>query len=90
MMTDSPVPTYFGWRYILWLIWSNLITGLMTLQAIFAALTLNPDLVPHNVFHWILISNAVLCVAVAQIKQRTPVPDRPVANTAPPSKSESP
>jgi hypothetical protein len=89
-MIGSPVPTYFGWRYILWVIWSQAITGLMTLQAIFAALTLDPDLVPHNVFHWILIGNAVLCVAVAQIKRGNPVPDRPIANVSPPSKSESP
>jgi hypothetical protein len=43
MADITPVPTYFGWRYILWVLWSNVITGLMVLQAAFAALLLIAD-----------------------------------------------
>jgi hypothetical protein len=102
MIGESPVPTYFGWRYILWFIWSHAITGLMILQAAFAAVLLiadspvDPDnphsgpLIAHTTVRLIIIGNAILCAAIAQIKQHNPVPDRPIANLSPPSKSESP
>ena len=71
-MSDDPVPAYFSIRYIIWLAWSNSITGLMTLQAIFATLTLDPQLLSHSASHYVLIGNAVLCAVVAQVKRNNP------------------
>ena len=75
-MIDDPVPPYFGLRYILWFIWSNLITGLMILQGVFAAITLDPTLVPHDMFHYLLVINAVLCAVLAQVKRNNPPPEK--------------
>src|SRR5271169_4460209 len=65
-------PSYFGWRYIWWIIWSKAITILMIVQAAFTTLTLDPTLVPHNVFHWLLIANAMMVAVLAQIKREVP------------------
>ncbi len=73
-MMPDPVPTYFGFRFVMWWLWSNAITGLMILQAAFTALTLDPTLVPHETFHWILLGNSVLCAIVAQVKLTNPTP----------------
>lgn len=81
-----PVPSNFGWRYILWVswwnfckgskvfwkfVWANAITVLSIISAIFAAITLDPTVVAHNTFHYILIGQMVLTAVLAQIK-RTP------------------
>jgi len=72
------MPIDFGWRYIAWFAWSHSITGLMILQGIFAGITLDPTLVPHDASHWILIGNAALTIAVSQIKRATqPQPPPP-------------
>jgi hypothetical protein len=76
-MTDNPVPSYFGFRYVLWWLWSHAITVLMLVQGGVSALTLDPTLVSHTVFHWLLIGNAVLVAALAQIRRDTPPPSRP-------------
>jgi hypothetical protein len=70
------MPANFGWRYVLWFTWSHAITVLMVLQAIFATLTLDPTLVSHDVFHWLLITNAVLCAVLAQVKRDNPLSKR--------------
>lgn len=75
MSTPDPVPAYFSCRYVGWFLWSNAITGLMIVQGVFAALTLDPTLIPHDVFHWLLIGNAVLTGVIAQVKaNRSPGP----------------
>ena len=56
------------------MIWSKAITILMIVQAAFTTLTLDPTLVPHNVFHWLLIINAVLVAILAQIRRDMPTP----------------
>jgi hypothetical protein len=76
VVRETEIPRDFGWRYILWWIWSNAITVLMIVQAAFATLTLDPTLIPHNVFHWLLVTNAVLCAILAQIKRNNPPPRR--------------
>jgi hypothetical protein len=73
-MDSDPVPSYFGVRYVLWFLWSNAITMLMLVQGAFTALTLDPTLVSHTTFHWLLIGNAVICAALAQIKRNNPPP----------------
>jgi hypothetical protein len=70
------MPANFGWRYVLWFLWSHAITVLMITQAIFSTLTLDPTLVSHDVFHWMLIINAVLCAVLAQVKRDHPPPKR--------------
>jgi hypothetical protein len=80
---NDPVPSDFGWRYVLWTIWSGwvylwrwvwsqAITILMIVQATFTAITLDPTLVSHDATHWILLGNAVLCAILAQIKRTHP------------------
>jgi hypothetical protein len=91
-----PIPPNFGWRYILWVAWwnfyrgsglvitfawRNAITILSITSAIFAAITLDPTIVDHDTFHYILIAQMVLTAILAQIK-RSPYPPLP------PSKDE--
>jgi hypothetical protein len=71
-----PIPSNFGVRYVMWFLWCNAITALMITQAAFATLTLDPTLIPHNLTHWMLVGNAVLCAALAQIKRNTPPPTK--------------
>ena len=68
-MPLPPIPANFGIKYIAWVIWANAVTVLMLMQGVFAALTLDPTLVSHDTFHWLLIANAVLCAILAQIKR---------------------
>jgi hypothetical protein len=70
-MTDDPVPAYFSFRYVVWLGWSNAITILATLQAVFATITLDPTLMSPTAFHWCSIANLIFIVVVAQIKRNT-------------------
>lgn len=90
------IPPNFGFRYILWaawwnfyrgtgfvltFAWRNAITILSILSAIFAAITLDPTVVAHDVFHYILIGQMVLTAILAQIKRSPSAP-------LPPSKDE--
>ena len=68
----SPVPVDFGWRYIGWFVWSNLITILMIAQAVFASLSLATDMLPHTWVRGILIANAVATAIIAQVKRASP------------------
>lgn len=80
-MSDEPMPRDFGWRYILWALWSNAITALSILQGSFAAVLLavddpsNPAL-SHNAVRWIVLGNAVLTGVLAQIKRNNPPPTK--------------
>jgi hypothetical protein len=91
-----PIPTNFGFRYVLWVawwnlyrgtgltltfIWANAITILSIVSAIFAAMTLDPTIVDHETFHYILIGQMVLTAILAQIKRQPSPPP-------PPSKDE--
>lgn len=71
--TEGP-PAGFGWNWVWWWLWKNAITVLMVIQAAVTALTLDPTLIPHNAFHYLLITNSVLCVILAQIKRDHPPP----------------
>jgi hypothetical protein len=84
-----PIPSNFGFKYILWYLWLNSITILMIVQAVFTALTLDPDIVSHNTFHYILIGNAVATAIVAQVKKNNP-PSPPPPRSPAVSESENP
>jgi hypothetical protein len=73
---SSAPPSYFGWRYIWWMAYKNAITILMIVQGGISAITLDPSLVSHSTFHWMLIANSVLCLTLAQIKRDHPPPKR--------------
>ena len=82
MSTPSPVPSYFGPRYIVWLAWTNAVTILAVIQGIVATLMMGPDdgpdaLFTHSQFRYISIANAVLTVIIAQIKRSGPPPSPP-------------
>ena len=81
-MADDPVPAYFSVRYVLWFMWSNAITLLMTLQTIVSALTLDQSLFPDKVLHWMLIANAALVATLANIRRNGPPPSRPLPPTS--------
>ena len=77
-MTEN-MPPNFGFRYIAWAIWSNAITIVSSLTAIFTAITLDPTLVSHTAFHWIVIGVMAGNVILAQIKRNNPpTPPPPV------------
>jgi hypothetical protein len=67
-----PMPSNFSFRYVMWYLWCNAITILMIAQSAFSALTLDPTLVSHNTFHWILIGNSVLTATIAIAKKNNP------------------
>jgi hypothetical protein len=67
-----PVPANFSFKYVMWFIWCNAVTILTTIQGVLAAITLDPTTIDHNVYHWIVISNAVLVVVLAQITRNKP------------------
>lgn len=95
MNTVDPIPANFGLayvaRYMLWYAWSNPVSILCTVQAVFQALTLpNPDTgqpmvlpLSHSAVHWIAIANLVLIVVIAQIRKRLPF-------NPPPTKAPTP
>ena len=76
-----PVPANFGLRYIGWAIWTNLITILAVLQGIMAALMLDQDIFSHETFRYVVLANAVLTGAVAQIKRSNPPGPPPTKGT---------
>lgn len=76
-MDEPPIPANFGVKYVLWFLWCHAITVLMIVQAVLSAITLDPTLVSHEIFHWILIGNAVLCAVLAQINRKNPLAQPP-------------
>jgi hypothetical protein len=74
MASDNPVPDYFSFRYILWFLWSHAIMILSILQGAFASLLLIADdpvnpVLSHTTVRIIILSNAILTGAIAQIKR---------------------
>jgi hypothetical protein len=69
---DTPMPTNFGFRYIAWAVWANLITILAVLQGVLATLMLDQDIFSHETFRYIVLGNALLTALVAQIKRNSP------------------
>lgn len=73
-MKDGP-PADFGLRYILYFVfWRNAITTLMLTQAAFSAALafVPPSEAGDKTFHGLLITNAVLCAILAQIRRDKP------------------
>lgn len=66
------MPRDFGWRYIGWMLWCNLITVLAIIQGTFAVLALATDIFSHNTVRIYMVINAILSGAVAQIKRNKP------------------
>lgn len=56
----------------MWLLWSNLITLLATIQAALAGLMISANVFTHTQFRVIVIANAVLTAVIAQIKRNNP------------------
>ena len=73
------MPSNFGFRYIGWFLWCNLITILAAAQGIFAAVLLaagddssKDPLLPHTWVRWIVLGNAILTGVIAQVKRNSP------------------
>jgi len=76
---DDGPPVGFGIRYVLWFVfWKNAITVLMLSQAAFSSVLalVPPTTTNDKTFHWLLITNAVLCAILAQIKRDGSPPKR--------------
>jgi hypothetical protein len=69
---SKELPRTFGIRYILWMAWSNSLTILLTLQAIFLQLTLDPESIPRNWVHRLLQAANLIGIIIAQLKRNTP------------------
>ena len=82
MSVENPVPTWFGvryvFRYIMWIIYTNPVTILSSLQALFQALTLNDTMFSKQVDHGIAIAALILTIFVAQVKKNSPPLAAPV------------
>ena len=87
-MTEDPIPRDFGWRYGLWFLWSNMLTILLTAQAIFLQLTLDSTL-SRATIHWLLTGVNCLGLVIAQIKANRP-PSPPPVKTVPTIQTEKP
>jgi hypothetical protein len=74
----KPIPKDWGWRYVLWAIWSNMITILAIIQGTIAYLMLEQDIFTHQTFRSIVIVNAALTGIVAQFKKNVPPSPRPL------------
>ena len=74
-MPMPQMPKDFSFRYVLWFVWCNMVSALAMAQGVLAALTLDPTLMSHDVFHWISLANAVLILVLAQIKRTGPKAD---------------
>jgi len=72
MSSPDPVPHYFSFRYVVWFLWSNAITGLAILQGVLAGLMLDQELFSHQTFRYIVLGNAILTATVAQVKRNNP------------------
>ena len=73
MNSPDPVPSYFGLRYIVWLIWTNLVTIIAIVQGTFAVLALSSeDMFSHTTVRWFMVASAVLSAVIAQIKKNVP------------------
>lgn len=95
-METDPVPAYFSLRYIAWVCWSNPITILGSIQAIFQAATLpNPETgqpflpLSHAAVHWIAIANLMLIILIAQLRKHHP-PGPPPTSSKSRGKHEHP
>lgn len=75
--SKKPMPHDFGWRWLVWLLWSNILTVLLTIQAIFLQLTLDPESLPRNWVHRVLQAANIIGIVVAQVKRNNPPPPRP-------------
>ena len=81
MSTPNPVPSYFSFRYILWLAWTHAVGVLSAIQAIFGAVLLavdaNPEhpVVSQKIVLFLLVGNAALTGILSQINRnsRSPV-----------------
>jgi hypothetical protein len=82
MSVENPVPTWFGvryvFRYVMWIMYTNPVTILATLQALFQAATLNDTLFSKTADHWIAIGALALTVLVAQVKKNSPPTSPPI------------
>jgi len=76
MAAKRMMPRDFGWRYVLWLTWSNVLTIILSLQAIFLQLTIDSD-IPTTWTHHLLTAADVLGIVAAQIKRNKPPPPPP-------------
>ena len=82
------VPKNFGIKYVAWVLcwflWSNAISVLSVLGAVFTAITLDPTMVSHDVFHYILLGNFALTAILAQINRKRPSNSDPSPLSKPP------
>lgn len=72
MSDEESMPRDFGWRYVGWFLWSNAISLLSTAQGTFAALALASDMFSARTLKVFLVTNAILCVVISQIKRNNP------------------
>jgi hypothetical protein len=68
----TEIPRDFGWRYVLWLTWSNAITILAVIQGVLSALMVTQGIFDHTTFQYLAIGNAILTAIVAQVKRNKP------------------
>ena len=71
-MPMPQMPKEFSFKYVMWVLWCNAVTVLVTIQGVLAAITLDPTLMSHVIFHWVSIGNALLVIVLAQIERRGP------------------
>jgi hypothetical protein len=71
------MPKDFGIKWIVWLMYTNAVSIIMTLQLIFLYLSADNS-IPQQYVHWCLGVANILGIVVAQIKNRFPVPPRPL------------
>jgi hypothetical protein len=77
MHKKPPMPKDWGFRYIGWLLYTNALSIVMTVQLIFLQFTMDSTLSRPTV-HWLLSGVNVLGIIIAQIKRATGPPPRPL------------
>lgn len=82
MSDDNPVPSYFGFRYVLWILWGNAITLLGAAQgglSTLLAATMDEKNPPISPLKIVIITaiNGALIAALANINRNKPAPMKP-------------
>lgn len=72
------MPRDFGPRFILWMIWSNLLSIICTLQIIVLYLSADDTLaLSDKTTHYLLTGANVLGIVIAQVKKNHPPKEAP-------------
>jgi hypothetical protein len=64
----------------MWVIWSNAITILASIQGVITLLMVDQEIFTHETFRYLVLANAIVTGIISQIKKNNPPGPRPTKN----------